>query len=1204
MLETLQQALSRLDGGPLRAGAADLLAALGYRSERTSPVSSAAELLEDFGAEQRLTAKQRALFDSWRGADIVFQVTADEIADQAGQMTLMETKAFESGRNDAFLFLAVELAEDAYTRSRLADMTRAVNRLVHMPVLVFYRHGETLTLAVIHRRAHKRASSEDVLEKVTLIKDVRLADPHRAHLEILRELALPRMRDADVDNFDKLHAAWERTLDVEQLNRRFYGELFGWFERAVKECRFPDDRAGPGCNERHVIRLITRLLFIWFLKEKGLVPADLFEERFARSALKRYSPAESGYYRAVLQNLFFATLNTAIDKRRFSKADPEDHRNFSLYRRQEEIRGPDGFLDKLRAVPFVNGGLFECLDDFEGRSAGGERIDAFTDNPAQCRGLHVPASLFFDDDGLFPLFRRYKFTVEENTPLDREVALDPELLGRVFENLLAAYNPETQQTARKATGSYYTPRHIVDSMVDEALIACFLKNTPPYDNDKAWLEERLRLLLAFDQNEETARRRKKKGKRPKADDHLIDKTEIGPLIDCIDKLKVLDPACGSGAFPMGILQKLVLALGKLDPRNERWKARQREKAEAIDDPQAREKAVAAVESAFAPERGFGGFGRKLYLIRNAVHGVDIQPVACQIAKLRFFISLIVEQNGNDDQRDNYGVQPLPNLETRFVAADALIGPAKPKQYVFGGKEIEAIERELLAIRERYFSARDREAKRKCIAQDKQTRKKLADTLEKLHGFDHENARAIADWDPYAPNDCAPWFDPRMMFGVTEGFGIVIGNPPYVRGEKIPGKARLPAAFGDFYRGAADIYTYFFNRGVEFLRKDGLLCFIASNKFMRAGYGEPLRTFLKREAPPRMIVDFGELPVFEAGTDPAIFLAAKGGAHKELQAAAIKTKEEIADLQKAFGQRAFSMRVSDLRSDGWVLSPLLHLRGKIESAGKPLRKYVKKGVYRGIVTGLNEAFVIDEETRQRLIGEAPNSEELIQPWLRGKDVRRWRTDWANLYIIVIAGSANKSWPWSSADSEIAAAATFKKTYPAVYGHLFQFQDKLRKRQDKGRFFWELRECAYYSAFDKPKIIYPDIGMEMRAMLDRDGRMAGNTCYIVPGDDGYLLALLNSKLMDVYFRMAMSCLGDPFDRGRMRFFSADMERVPIAAAKPATKKRLAALANGIQRAKQANSVTDTADDERELNRLVYDLYNLNKTDIALIEKTVPS
>ena len=1198
MLENLQQALSRLDGGPLRAGAAGVLETLGYRSERTSPVSGAAELLEDFDAERRLTAKQRALFDSWRGVDIVFQVTADEIAEQAGQMTLLQTKAFESGRNDAFLFLAVELAEDAYTRTRLADMTRAVNRLVHMPVLVFYRHGATLTLAVIHRRVHKRAPEQDVLEKVTLIKDVRLADPHRAHLEILRELALPRMREANVDNFDKLHVAWERTLDVEQLNRRFYGELFGWFERAVKECRFPDDGAGPGSNERHVIRLITRLLFIWFLKEKGLVPADLFEEGFARSALKRCGPAESGYYRAVLQNLFFATLNTAIDKRRFSKVNPDDHRNFSLYRRRDLLADPDGFLDKLRAVPFVNGGLFECLDDFEGKRAGGRRIDAFTDNPAHYRELDVPASLFFAaEDGLFPLLGRYKFTVEENTPLDLEIALDPELLGRVFENLLAAYNPETQQTARKATGSYYTPRRIVDYMVDEALIACFLRNTPPYDGDKAWLEERLRLLLAFDQNEETARKRKKKGKRRPADARLIDKTEIGPLIDCIDKLKVLDPACGSGAFPMGVLQKLVLVLSKLDPRNERWQARQRAKAEAIDDPQAREKAVAAVETAFAPERGFGGFGRKLYLIRNAVHGVDVQPVACQIAKLRFFISLIVEQNGNDDRQDNYGVQPLPNLETRFVAADALIGTAKPKQYVFGGKEIEAIERELLAIRERYFSARDREAKRKCIAQDKRTRKKLADTLEKLHGFAHGNARAIADWDPYAPNARADWFDPEWMFGVTDGFDLVIGNPPYVRGEKIPNKARLPAAFGDFYRGAADIYTYFFNKGVEFLRKDGLLCFIASNKFMRAGYGEPLRVFLKREAPPRMIVDFGELPVFEAGTDPAIFLAAKGGAHKELQAAPIKTKEEIAYLPKAFGQRAFPMRVADLRSDGWILSPLLHLRGKIEAApGEPLRKYLKKGLYRGIITGLNEAFVINAKTRNRLIAKDPKSAELIRPWLRGRDVRRWRVDWADLYVIFTR--------WG----------TDIERYPAIKQHLQGFRADLEPKANRsakrgrspGSYKWfEIQATiAYHEAFNRPKIVYANIGKQLRTVIDRKGYLTNQKCFVIPDDDGYLLALLNSNLLDFYFRLAMPCLGDPFSGGRMEFSGIYMERVPIAAAKPATKKRLAALANRIQRAKQADPAADTTADERKLNRLVYKLYNLNKADIALIEKTVLS
>ena len=220
-------------------------------------------------------------------------------------------------------------------------------------------------------------------------------------------------------------------------------------------------------------------------------------------------------------------------------------------------------------------------------------------------------------------------------------------------------------------------------------------------------------------------------------------------------MKILDPACGSGAFPMGILQKLVLILAKLDPRNERWKARQLEKAEAIDDPQAREKAVAAVKSAFAPERGFGGFGRKLYLIRNAVHGVDIQPVACQIAKLRFFISLVIEQPTKQMRpEDNYGIQPLPNLETRFVAADALIGLGKPAQQALGNEEIKTVEDELRSIRERYFSAKDRKAKLACMERDKKARKKLAGTMERL-GFPHDDAEAVAHWDPYDQNASAP-----------------------------------------------------------------------------------------------------------------------------------------------------------------------------------------------------------------------------------------------------------------------------------------------------------------------------------------------------------------------------------------------------------------------------------------------------------------
>ncbi len=1193
--EALTEALSGLAaGGPLRGGAMALFEVLGYRSRRTQDVGSVDEFLEWLEAEKPLTERQRRWFGFWRSVEIIFQVTDEEID---GQASLFQS--FEQGRNKSFLFLAVELAHGSYSRTFLADTTRAVNGRLAMPVIVLFRHASTLTLAVIHRRAHKRDSTRDVLEKVTLVKDIRVDGTHRAHIDILTELALPRLIHVGVRNFDRLHAEWEKTLDIEELNRRFYRKLFVWFDRAVKQCRFPDDGAGPGNPERHVIRLITRCLFIWFLKEKGLVPDELFEESFADSKLRNHAPDRTDYYRAVLQNLFFATLNTEIDKRVFSRKAHCARRDFNKYQYHALLTDPEGFVAKLKTVPFVNGGLFDCLDDIEKKKAVGQRGDTFADYTVQGRNLHVPAHLFFHpDEGLFPLFRHYKFTVEENTPVDREVALDPELLGRVFENLLAAYNPETRETARKATGSYYTPRHIVDYMVDEALVAALAENSRPTDADSEFWRDRLNYLLDYEDAFDDA-------------GELFDPYETESVVRAIAGLRVLDPAAGSGAFPMGVLHKLTLALRRLDPDNLHWERLQKElatgKAGAAfegNEHQERDKELLEISRIFEIYRD-SDFGRKLYLMQNCIYGVDIQPVACQIAKLRFFISLVIEQDTNENPNDNYGIRPLPNLETRLVAADTLVGLGAKKQSVLGSDVVKTMEDQLRHVRERYFNASTRQTKLRLRNQDNALRAELAGLLEELD-YGHENAEAVANWDPYDQNSHAAWFDPEWMFGLSEGFDVMIGNPPYIRGEKIPDKARLHPEFGDFYRGTADLYTYFFRKGLDLLGEAGLLCFITSNKFMRAAYGTPLRRTLLHEAPPRLIVDFGELPVFEAGVDPAVFLVEKAGAHRKLKAAAIKTKEEIGDLRKALDQRAFSMPVSSLSPTVWTLVPprVQRLLDKIKAGGTPLSDYLKAGINWGIKTGLNKAFVIDAGTRGELIAEDPNSAELIKPWLRGKDVRRWRVNQSDLYVVAIASSANTSWPWSSEATEADAASIFKTTYPSIYRHLFQFEDKLRKRQDRGKFFWELRSCAYYHAFEQPKIVYPEIGLRMRALFDRKGHLTNNKCFIVPGGGAYLLALLNSKLLDFYFRISMPCLGDPFNGGRMEFRGVFMERAPVAPAKQETREYLSRLAMKIQTAKEADPSTDTPSLERQIDEIVYDLYGLDEKEIALIEKSVPS
>ena len=498
----------------------------------------------------------------------------------------------------------------------------------------------------------------------------------------------------------------------------------------------------------------------------------------------------------------------------------------------------------LRSVPFVNGGLFDCLDDFAAAGAGGRRIDAFTDNAAQGRDLNVPARLFLDPDGgLFPLFRHYKFTVEENTPLDREVALDPELLGRVFENLLASYNPETRETARKATGSYYTPRQVVDYMVREVLAAALAeKSRPTVAGDEFW-RERLGYLL--DHSDATADA-----------GELFEDVEKRAVVAAIANIRALDPAVGSGAFPMGILQTLTLALRRLDPHNELWEELQKERARreaaaAIDtaDKEARDAALLDISQTFETYRD-SDFGRKLYLIQNGIYGVDIQPIACQIAKLRFFISLVIEQDSDPDA-PNLGIKPLPNLETRFVAADTLIGLGADRQAVLGSPVVSAIEDRLRRVRERYFNARARQTKRQLRDEDTALRAELAGALESL-GFEHTNAEAVAAWDPYDQNARAGWFDAEYMFGVADGFDAVIGNPPYVRADfrderhKITRAAIMASGDYETLWEKWDLFVPFMERGFKLLREGGVSSLIVSDAFGHAKYALKARELVSAQ----------------------------------------------------------------------------------------------------------------------------------------------------------------------------------------------------------------------------------------------------------------------------------------------------------------------------------------------------------------------
>ncbi len=1030
-IHSLHSALVDLAGpNPLRAGAAELLNILGYRSDRTADAGSVEEFKKRFATDSELTEKQRDLFDSWTAVDIVYQFTLEEVARQSEPF---ETASFDKSRIKSFLFLAVDMSGDAYARTYLAETTRTVNRLFAMPVILLFRHGSTLTLATIHRRAHRRDDDLDVLTKVTLVKDIRIHSPHRAHIEILSDLAFPRMVKSGVSSFDGLHAEWERTLDIETLNKRFYRELFSWFERVVAECRFPNDGAGEGGAERHVIRLITRLLFIWFLKEKGLIPEELFEEKFARSTLRNHAPERTDYYRAILQNLFFATLNTEICRRRFGSQGEPEKPEFNEYRYRDLLADPDAFAKSLQEVPFVNGGLFDCLDDFAAVSSDGGLVDAFADDPVHHRELCVPARLFFDEKGLFAFFRHYKFTIEEGTPLDREVALDPELLGRVFENLLAAYNPETRATARKATGSYYTPRPVVDYMVREALTEALAAVTKPADGDIESWRDRLEYLLDHSSAMDDA-------------DKFFKKSDRRAVVSGIAEIRTLDPAVGSGAFPMGILQTLTLALRRLDPDNALWEEIQKERAmararHAFDTPDqtSRDEALREISETFEKYRQ-SDFGRKLYLIQNGLYGVDIQPIACQIAKLRVFISLLIEQQSAPGL-PNLGIKPLPNLETRLVAADSLLDLKAEATDLLHEDALTSKQREIAAVRERYFLADSRPMKLDCMREEKRLRGELRQILEanrrdwvaaqerdiestaarfpnedaretfreeerrelarRLCKYDRTlaSARMIAEWDPYDQNAHAAWFNAEYMFGIHEGFDVVVGNPPYIQLQKDGGYA------GKFYAGAGyetfqktgDIYQLFYERGCGLLKpQTGVLAYITSNSWMKAEYGKPLRRWFAERHTPLQLIELGK-NVFENAIVDTAVLVVRNDKDQPVTCRAVDIEEESDDRFPPLKRNWGTLQPEGERP--WMALSQVEraIMKKMESVGTPLREW-DISIYYGIKTGCNDAFVVETAVRDRLINQDPASEQILKPILRGRDIARYHANWAGLWLI--------------------------------------------------------------------------------------------------------------------------------------------------------------------------------------------------------------
>lgn len=1269
-LAKIQGAVMALAGKNLAATATALIGNIGYTSPKTLAIeTNPAQFLAELNIDP---AKLAESLPRIKAVHFLFQLTGDELPALSRNTPPQTGASFQRGAIDSFVLLAVDLDDGAWSRRELVTIVRELNRGFAMPAIILFRHGGKATLAVIDRRANRRDPSRDVVGgRISLVKDIDLAAPHRAHVEILADLSLAAIaRKKAPSDFRDLYDKWIETLSAAELNKRFYAELADWFAWASTKpelVTFPKGQpADEGGKEVGLIRLLTRLMFVWFIKEKGLVTGDLFNADKLTTLLNEppsSHPKGHDFYLAILQNLFFATLNTEMDQRRWRNDEAgqsKDYLGHHVFRHEAKFADAKAAESLFNQVPFLNGGLFECLDteitsQEDERKTRAERerqrlilrVDGFSDQPD--KQPHLQNRIFFGGEdavdlskyyekavrprnvsGLIDLFERYKFTIEENTPLEEEAALDPELLGKVFENLLASYNEDTKTTARNKSGSFYTPREVVEFMVDEALLA-YLKpkvaspadsggirpSAPGLDfgaapgelgleatgNSKAAgkanapdiNETRLRALLDFASRT-----------------HDFSAGEVDGLIAAIESCKAIDPAVGSGAFPLGLLQKLVHALAVLDPGGEKWRARNRayyetnlSRAEAVPAPNEREAAMSTAQAeldkfdAAFNSGHYPDYTRKLYLIERCLHGVDIQPIAVQIAKLRCFISLAVEQKA-DDSRPNRGITPLPNLETKLVAANTLTPLHRKGNAMLVTQDVRAAQTKLRSANRAFFAAANGAEKRKVQKQILDLRHEIADLAKGAGIFSGDEAALLAHWDPFDPNAYAPFFDAEWMFGFEPSarkgyFDVILANPPYVRSGKIESKlkAALKNDYGKFFTGSSDLLTFFFRVAKDLLFDGGVMSFITSNNYMRAGYGGPSRELLSKKFQPLAIVDFGEMPVFKAAVDSTVYIGVNTeGGDAPFRALTIKSVDDIAKVGQMVRDAPAEIKPSELDPASWSFASVEYraIADAMDKAKSRISGIVGDDFYRGILTGLNGAFLIGETERHTLIADGAKTERLIRKWIDGGEIERWGHDYSQQFVIAIASGSNikGGWPWSG-KTEAEAERIFAKEHPALFSHLSQWRADLKKRTDKGEYWWELRACAYWDAFDKIKVAYNETSSELHAFVDEEGFCFNKTAFILVPDDPWMLAaLMLSKPLDFYFRMRFPSHGDAFNGGRPQFRKDRMLTVPVPVMSDVQKSSLSMLGKAIQRCHEAGLPGISERLETVLNAFVYELF----------------
>jgi len=880
------------------------------------------------------------------------------------------------------------------------------------------------------------------------------------------------------------------TFSVESLNKEFFKTYKEHYERFWQYIANPNNgfrdilldtsKEKPEQQEKPIRdfakKLLGRIVFLHFLQKKGWMGCDAKtskwengEKQFMQLLFNDFAD-KAHFHSKCLTKLFFNTLNT--------------RRSNDIF----EIEGLTGKLNGSR-VPYLNGGLFD------------------TDKPEAVLTIDFPEKYFAE---LLDFFEQYNFTIDENSPDDHEVGIDPEMLGHIFENLLEE---------NREKGAFYTPKEVVQYMCKESLIQ-YLNNS---------FDESVNVPL-FIRNHIVSEK-------------MAVKDNAVLLNKLFDNIKVCDPAIGSGAFPIGMLQEIFEAKKFIYPY-------------------------------LKTNKEFNPAQVKKDIIQKSIYGVDLEKGAVDIAQLRFWLALVVDEENP---------HPLPNLDYKIMQGNSLLesfeGIDLSKAALFEEPKVTIIQpllfeepksdygfsdknrNDIKELVSSYFKVEDKNEKAEIR---KRIDKIVTEHIDKsLEGYENQLLIEIAGLEEtlkrhkeflrksdktekeiekrkkqleqksearkkllaFEHTDERPYFLWHLFFmDVFEkgGFDVVIGNPPYIQLQKMGKEADIleKAGFETFAR-TGDIYCLFYELGSKILKKSGVLCYITNASWMRTLYGKSLREFFITKVNPLKLIDLSDSDIFHSAVVLTNIMLYKNESFKNNVQGLRMTKKQTALLKNHTNYIASSefINLSNLNTSSWTINDNDSnvIIDQVVQQGRCLNEWDLR-INIGILNGLNEAFVIDENTKNEIIEAEPKASEIIYPMLRGRDMKRYYPNFSNLYLI-------NTYNGELVDKKDSNGKTYKvrinrvdvvKDYPEVYSHLKKFEEKARIRFNQGDHWTNLRNCAYNDDFLRPKIIYPSITKDLAFIYDENCFFTNDKSFIMSGEKlKYLTVFFNSSLFRFCF-----------------------------------------------------------------------------------------